>query len=184
MSNIPIDIERLCVQAAISEFVFAQPTLPVNQIPAISRVCRRFKEWCYPILYRSITFSSNDASTGLPLLRRTLIESPKLALLFSALVELAQSVIVQWNENRKVALVNRYSELRVGKLRDQRSLKGLIFVDMINMSAIELRMDEAQLSQKCMSYLVDEREIHTIKQSKPGAAGERSIPRSSRGLKL
>ncbi len=59
--------------------------------------------------------------------------------------------IVQWNENRKVALVNRHSELRVGKLCDQRSLKGLIFVDMINMSAIELRLDEAQHSQECIT---------------------------------
>lgn len=41
MANIPLDIERLCVEAAISDFVLDHS----KQLPPVLWVCRRFKDW-------------------------------------------------------------------------------------------------------------------------------------------
>ncbi|KAL4251021.1 hypothetical protein AB1N83_013814, partial [Pleurotus pulmonarius] len=86
MLNIPLDIERLCVEVAISDYFLNCPTSSSpKKLPGVLWVCRRFKAWCYPYLYRSIMFIPDDLSTSLPLLRRTLVESPQLALLVQEL---------------------------------------------------------------------------------------------------
>ncbi|KAL4255603.1 hypothetical protein AB1N83_013295 [Pleurotus pulmonarius] len=85
MLRIPLDIERLCVEVVISHYVLDSTSSSPKELPSVLWVCRRFKAWCYPHLYRSIIFNPDDLSIGLPLLRRTLVGSPQLALLVQEL---------------------------------------------------------------------------------------------------